>query len=189
MVGGTGGLLVHHLCLLKVYCQSQCGSCICKASYYSLEGFLSVCQEDTIVSKQQVNDQFFYCLVMGQHAAEVEHSSICAELDVDATLQAFFSFSTHHCEEDGKKCWCKVAALLHAILNREQVWELPVVLHLSLLVGVDFMIIYFSKQKTLKLLYILKPNERVLSPFQIRFKNTGKSFATDFPPSQMKVDF
>jgi hypothetical protein len=71
--------------------------------------------EGAIICEEQLHNQLFSDLGVGQEAPQVKQTSVGSEADVDAICQVFFSLAKHHAEENGEQGGRKDAALLDAI--------------------------------------------------------------------------
>ena len=72
-------------------------------------------EKGTIVSKQQLNDEFLDGFRACEEMLKVEETAVCSETDVDAIWQVLFCLMEHDAEEDEKQSGGQNASLLDAI--------------------------------------------------------------------------
>ena len=98
-----------------------------------LRGFLCVGEKGTVISKQQLSDEFLNSFSACEETPKVEGTAVCSERDVDAVGQVLFCLMEHDAEEDGEQCGGQDAFLLDAVGDKEAARQRPVVLCLTLL--------------------------------------------------------
>ena len=113
--------LVQHLSLLQADGEAEVLGCIREAVDNVLQGFLRVGEKGTVVSKQQLSDEFLDGFHVWEDMPKVEGTAVCSETDVDAIWQVLFCLTMHDAEEDGEKC--KGAPLLDAAWDGEAAWQ------------------------------------------------------------------
>ena len=72
-------------------------------------------EKGAVVSKQQLNDEFFNGFRTCEETPKVEHAAVCSETDVDTVWQVLPSLTEHDAEEDGEQCTGQDASLLDAV--------------------------------------------------------------------------
>ena len=80
-----------------------------------LYGFLRVGEKGAIVSKQQLNGEFFDGFRACEETLKVEETAVCSETDVDAVWQVFFFLTENGAKKDGEQCGGQDASLLDAV--------------------------------------------------------------------------
>ena len=79
-----------------------------------LKGYLRVGEKSTVVSNQQLIDEFLNYF-RACETPKVEHAAVCSETDVDAAWQVLFFLTEHDAEENGEQCGGQDAPLLGAV--------------------------------------------------------------------------
>ena len=87
----------------------------------------------TVVSKQQLSDEFLNGFRACEEMRKVEETSVCFETDVDAIWLVLFRLTEHDAEEDGEQFGGQNTFLLDAIGDGAAARQRPIVLHLTLL--------------------------------------------------------
>ena len=80
--------------------------------------FLCVGEKGAVISKQQLSDEFLDGFRVCEETLEVEETSICSEMDVDAIWQVLFCL-TEHDVTDGEQRGGQDAYLLDPIGDGE----------------------------------------------------------------------
>ena len=111
--------LVQHLSLLQADGEAKVLGCIGEVVDDVLWGFLCVGEKGTVVSKEQLSDEFLDGFCVCEEMPKVEETAVCLEMDVDAILQVLFCLMEHDAEEDGEQCGGQDASLLDAIGDGE----------------------------------------------------------------------
>ena len=57
-------------------------------------------EKGTVVSKQQLSDEFLNGFHACKETWKVEQTAVCSEMDVDAIWQVLFCFMEYNAEED-----------------------------------------------------------------------------------------
>ena len=76
-------------------------------------------EKGTVVSKQQLSDEFLNGFCACEEMLKVEETAVCSETDVDAVWQVLFCLMEHDAEEDGEQCGGQNASLLDAVELRK----------------------------------------------------------------------
>ena len=84
-----------------------------------LKGVLCVAENGTVISKQQLSDEFLDGFRVCEETLEVEETSICSETDVDAIWQVQFCLTNHDAKEYGEQCGGQDASLLDIVGDGE----------------------------------------------------------------------
>ena len=90
-------------------------------------------EKGTVVSKQQLSDEFLYGFHAREEMPKVKDTAVCSETDVDAIWQVLFCLTEHDGEEDGEQCGGQNTSRLDAVGDGEVAQQRPFVLHLTLL--------------------------------------------------------
>ena len=87
----------------------------------------------SVISKQQVSDEFLDGFRACEETPKVEETAVCSEMAVDAVWQVLFCLKAHDAEEDREQCGGQSASLLDVFGDGEAARQRPIVLHLTLL--------------------------------------------------------
>ena len=90
-------------------------------------------EKGTVVSKQQLSDEFLSGLRACEEMPKVEETAVCSETDVDAVWQVLFCLAEHDAEEVGEQCGGQDVSPLDAVGDGETVRQRSIVLHLTFL--------------------------------------------------------
>ena len=71
-------------------------------------------KKGTVVSKQQLSDEFLDGFRVCEETPKVEETAVCSETDVGALWQVLVCLTEHDAEEDGKQCGGQKTPLLDA---------------------------------------------------------------------------
>ena len=107
--------LVQHPSLLQADGEAEVLGCIREAVDDVLLGFLGVDEKGTVISKQQLSDEFLDGFRACEETPKVEEIAICSETDVDADWQVLFCLTKHDAEEDGEQYRGQDVPLLDAV--------------------------------------------------------------------------
>ena len=94
-------------------------------------------EKGTVVSKQQLSDEFLYGFHAREEMPKVKDTAVCSETDVDAIWQVLFCLTEHDAEEEGEQSGGRNASLLDAFGEGEVERQGPIMLHLTLLTFVE----------------------------------------------------
>ena len=61
-------------------------------------------EKGTVVSKQQLSDEFFDGFRACEETPKVKETAVCSEMVVDDVWQVLFCLREHEAEEDGEQC-------------------------------------------------------------------------------------
>ena len=78
-------------------------------------------EKGTVISKQQLSDEFLNSFSACEETPKVEGTAVCSERDVDAVGQVLFCLMEHDAEEDGEQC----GARTHPCLMPLEMGTLP----------------------------------------------------------------
>ena len=92
--------LVQNLSLLQADGEAEVFGCIREVVDSVLQGFLCVDENGTVVSKQQLSDEFLNGFCACDETPNVEQTAICSEMDVNAIQQVLFCLTEHSAEAD-----------------------------------------------------------------------------------------
>ena len=79
-----------------------------------LYGFLRVGEKGTVVSKQQLSDEFLYGFRSCEETPKVEETAVCSGTDTDVVSQVLLCLTEYDAEEDGEQCRGQDTSLLDA---------------------------------------------------------------------------
>ena len=82
--------LVQHRSLLQADGEAKVLGCIREAVDDVLQGFLHVGEKDTVISKQQLSDEFLDGFHVFREMPKIKETAVCSEADVDAVWQVLF---------------------------------------------------------------------------------------------------
>ena len=89
-------------------------------------------EKGTVISKQQLSDEFLDDFHECEEMPKVEETAVCLEMDVDAIWLVIFCLTEHDAEEDGEQCGGQNASLLDTVGDGEAARDRPIVLYLTL---------------------------------------------------------
>ena len=76
-------------------------------------------KKGTVISKQQLSDEFLYGFHAREEMPKVKDTAVCSETDVDAIWQVLFCFTEHDAEENGEQGAGQDASLLDTVGDGE----------------------------------------------------------------------
>ena len=120
--------LIQHFSLRQADCEAEVLGCIREAVDDVLYGFLSVGEKGTVVSKQQLSDEFLDDFRACGETPKIDETVVCLDTEVDAVWQV-----TEHGAEAGEQRGSQNASLPDAFGDGEAVQRKPIVFHLTLL--------------------------------------------------------
>ena len=113
--------LVQHLSFLQADGEAEVLGCIREAVDDWLYGFLCVGKKGTVISKQQLSDEFLYGFHAREEMPKVKDTAVCWETDVDAVWQSSFASRSMMV----KKMENNVGARTHPGLTPLEMGKLP----------------------------------------------------------------
>ena len=103
------GRLAQHLSLLQADDEAKVLGCIRKAADNVLYGFLCVGKKGTVISKQQLSDEFLIGFCACEETPKVEETAVCWETDVDAIWQVLICLMKHDAGAETHPCLTPLA--------------------------------------------------------------------------------